>query len=404
MLIVIVAAAGPVRPPRARSSCRSAGTPSRRRSRQGDGPPVSRSRRLTDPAGARRHHPLRRPHGGVDFNLADRGRASSRPHRPERRGQDDGLQHAHRRLQADRGRDPLRGRGDRRHEAVPRSRSLRRRAHVPEHPPVQGADRARQREGRRVTSTTSTPADRGRAAHAASMQRRRRASTPRRCELLEIFGLGSRARGASAKNLPYGDQRRLEIARALATRPQLLLLDEPAAGMNPQRDAELMDADPRDPRPFDIAILLVEHNMELVMGICERIARARLRRDDRRWARRKRSSDNPKVIEAYLGELSAAGDLDDGPAEVRGICGRLRRDPGAARRRPRRAAGRDRHAHRRERRGQDDDAAHDLGPAQAARGQRALRRRGHRGALPTHEIIARGHRRTCPKGAASSRT
>src|SRR5436305_8548249 len=89
-------------------------------------------------------------------------------------------------------------------------------------------------------------------------------------ELLQIFGLDSRA-DYYAKNLPYGDQRRLEIARALAARPKLLLLDEPAAGLNDRETLDLMATihDIRD--RFNIAILLIEHNMELVMGICGRI-------------------------------------------------------------------------------------------------------------------------------------
>src|SRR3954469_14436039 len=89
-------------------------------------------------------------------------------------------------------------------------------------------------------------------------------------DLLKIFGLESRA-DYYAKNLPYGDQRRLEIARALAARPKLLLLDEPAAGLNDRETRDLMETihDIRD--RFDIAILVIEHNMELVMGICERI-------------------------------------------------------------------------------------------------------------------------------------
>lgn len=89
-------------------------------------------------------------------------------------------------------------------------------------------------------------------------------------ELLDIFELG-RLQAEPAKSLPYGDQRRLEIIRALATRPKLLLLDEPAAGMNPTEKVELMKLIRFIQEKFELAILLVEHDMKVVMGICERI-------------------------------------------------------------------------------------------------------------------------------------
>jgi len=90
-------------------------------------------------------------------------------------------------------------------------------------------------------------------------------------ELLDIFRLG-KVRDASCSSLPYGDQRRLEIVRALATRPKLILLDEPAAGMNPTEKTELMELIRFVQEKFDIAVLLVEHDMRVVMGICQRIA------------------------------------------------------------------------------------------------------------------------------------
>ena len=126
-------------------------------------------------------------------------------------------------------------------------------------------------------------------------------------KLLEIFGLASRAHG-EAKNLPYGDQRRLEIARALAAKPKLLLLDEPAAGLNDSETQALMHTihDIRD--RFDIAILLIEHNMELVMGICERIVVLNFGKTIAEGAPEAIRA-NDAVIEAYLGEPAEAAEL-----------------------------------------------------------------------------------------------
>jgi branched-chain amino acid transport system ATP-binding protein len=124
--------------------------------------------------------------------------------------------------------------------------------------------------------------------------------TARAEELLDLFRLKDRKK-APASSLPYGEQRRLEIARALATGPKVLLLDEPAAGMNPQESQELMGLIKWINKEFDLTILLIEHHMEVVMGVCQKIqvldygltiaegAPSEIKR-------------NPRVIEAYLGE------------------------------------------------------------------------------------------------------
>lgn len=119
-------------------------------------------------------------------------------------------------------------------------------------------------------------------------------------EFLKIFKLDGKQQEL-AKNLPYGEQRRLEIARALAAKPQLLLLDEPAAGMNPQETTELMNLIRWIRDEFKITILLIEHDMGLVMGVCERIYVL----DHGQIIAAGTPGEiraNPKVIEAYLGQ------------------------------------------------------------------------------------------------------
>lgn len=118
--------------------------------------------------------------------------------------------------------------------------------------------------------------------------------------LLKIFGLETQA-DELARNLPYGDQRKLEIVRALATRPKLLFLDEPAAGMNPEETGKLLDLVRFVRQEFEVGVLVIEHDMKFIMGICERIYVL----DHGQLIAQgspKEIQANPEVIKAYLGE------------------------------------------------------------------------------------------------------
>lgn len=127
-----------------------------------------------------------------------------------------------------------------------------------------------------------------------------KAMTERAMELLRVFDLDKEA-DLLASNLPYGKQRKLEIARALATEPKLLLLDEPAAGMNPNETAELMNTIRFVRDNFDMTVLLIEHDMSLVSGICERLSVLNF---GQLLCEGKTSEvlSDPRVITAYLGE------------------------------------------------------------------------------------------------------
>jgi branched-chain amino acid transport system ATP-binding protein len=119
-------------------------------------------------------------------------------------------------------------------------------------------------------------------------------------DLLSRMGLADKS-DELAKNLPYGDQRRLEIARALATKPRLLLLDEPAAGMNPQEKIELMGLIRFIRDHFQVGIWLIEHDMKLVMSVCERIT-VLDHGETIAIGTPEQVQKNPRVVEAYLGE------------------------------------------------------------------------------------------------------
>ena len=142
--------------------------------------------------------------------------------------------------------------------------------------------------------------------HTFGYAKREREAHEKALELLDFFGMADLA-DAPAGSLPYGAQRRLEIVRALATGPKIILLDEPAAGMNPSETAELMTNIRRIRDTFQIAVMLIEHDMKLVMSICEGICVLDHGRIIAKGSPEQIVSDQ-KVVEAYLGKKKEGGD------------------------------------------------------------------------------------------------
>ncbi len=136
--------------------------------------------------------------------------------------------------------------------------------------------------------------------HLGSYRKKEREMDARALDILKVFGLDGK-NGYTAANLPYGQQRKLEIARALATSPKLLLLDEPAAGMNPQETGELMETIQLVREKYGVTILLIEHDMKLVAGICEYLYVLNFGRELAQGTPAE-VLHNPEVVTAYLGE------------------------------------------------------------------------------------------------------
>lgn len=146
--------------------------------------------------------------------------------------------------------------------------------------------------------------------HTYGYYKAEKAARNRCLELLDFMGMADMAQ-YQAGSLPYGAQRRLEIVRALATNPAIILLDEPAAGMNPSETAELMDHIRRIRDEFQIAVMLIEHDMNLVMGVCEGIAVVNYGKIIAKGTP-EQICNNPAVIEAYLGKKGAEKNAAEG--------------------------------------------------------------------------------------------
>ena len=136
--------------------------------------------------------------------------------------------------------------------------------------------------------------------HVGSYRRKEKQMNEKAMEILKVFDLDGQ-RDYKAANLPYGKQRKLEISRALATDPKLLLLDEPAAGMNPNETVELMETIELVRKQFDVTVLLIEHDMKLVSGICEYLYALNFGRLLAEGTPGEVLS-NPEVVTAYLGD------------------------------------------------------------------------------------------------------
>ena len=179
---------------------------------------------------------------------------------------------------------------------------------VPEHPAVREHDRAGERDGRALL-----PDQRGRAhlrpARTEVPARRARATRARAQELLEFVGLG-RSTEHLARNMPYGDQRRLEIARALATDPKLILLDEPTAGMNPQETRQASDLIFKI-RDSGLSVVVIEHDMRFIFNLCDRVL-CLVRGEALIEGTPGEVQSDPRVIEAYIG----TGEDDDEDVDV----------------------------------------------------------------------------------------